>query len=89
MGMEAIYLDVNARKRCCTVRKGVAPCKRCARARSLWITGLRRGQSDNRSGLEMLEAGTGLGAEEAAPAVADWTDEEINVLPCPVIDMSL
>jgi len=83
-GMEAIYLDVNARKRCCTVRK-VLPLQKVCEGRSLWITGLRRGQSDNRSGLEMLEPAPDWGLKKLHPLL-DWTDEEIRAA-LPVIDI--
>ena len=86
----SIYQEVNARKRCCTVRKGVAPCKRCARVEvsvdhrpSAWTKREPGGTGDAGIG------GPDWGLKKLHPLLLDWTDEEVNVLPCRVIDMSL
>ena len=83
-GMDSIYQEVKARKRCCTIRK-VLPLQKVCAGRSLWITGLRSGQSENRAGLEMLELAPDWGLKKLHPLL-DWTDEEVNAA-LPLIDV--
>lgn len=83
-GMDSIYLEVQARKRCCTIRK-VLPLQKICAGRSLWITGLRSGQSENRSGLQMLESAPDWGLKKLHPLL-DWTDEEVRAA-LPLIDI--
>jgi len=47
-GERAMYQSVDLRKACCHIRK-VEPLSRMLKARSAWVTGLRREQSANRS----------------------------------------
>jgi phosphoadenosine phosphosulfate reductase len=73
-GINLFYDSVENRKLCCHVRK-VAPLQRALSGLSAWITGLRRQQSEFRSGLRKVEADTN-GLVKISP-LADWSQEEI------------
>ena len=70
-GMTAIYEDRGARKACCGMRK-LVPLRGFA-GKSWWITGLRNAQSENRSGMEMVEEVPDWGAVKFHPLL-DWSD---------------
>lgn len=53
-GTNGFYESVENRKRCCYVRK-VLPLNRALQGASVWITGIRRGQSQGRQDLPLLE----------------------------------
>ncbi len=53
-GINSFYESVENRKLCCNIRK-VQPLKRALAGASVWITGLRAAQSDNRSNISLLE----------------------------------
>jgi len=53
-GINGFYNSVESRKECCRVRK-VVPLQRAITGASLWITGLRAEQSQNREGMQFLE----------------------------------
>ena len=53
-GFNSFYESVENRKECCFVRK-IAPLKRALAGKSVWITGLRAEQSDNRNAMKVLE----------------------------------
>lgn len=53
-GINSFYESVDNRKACCHVRK-VEPLGRALAGASVWITGLRAGQSDNRKNMPVLE----------------------------------
>lgn len=53
-GVNGFYESVENRKACCHVRK-VEPLGRALAGASVWITGLRAGQSDNRKNMPVLE----------------------------------
>jgi phosphoadenosine phosphosulfate reductase len=79
-GMKAIYQSVEARKQCCSLRK-LAPLKKEMEGRQWWVTGLRRAQSPNRAGLEMVERDDAWGVCKYHPML-DWTDADVDaVLP--------
>ena len=71
-GMSAIYQDRASRKACCGLRK-LAPLKAALAGKSWWITGLRHAQSENRSGMEMIEAAPEWGLTKFHPLL-DWSD---------------
>lgn len=53
-GINGFYDSVESRKRCCFVRK-VVPLKRALEGVSVWVTGLRAEQSQNRETMAFLE----------------------------------
>lgn len=53
-GVNGFYNSVESRKECCRVRK-VIPLQRAIKGASLWITGLRAEQSQNREDMQFLE----------------------------------
>ncbi|MDD4108543.1 MAG: phosphoadenylyl-sulfate reductase [Prolixibacteraceae bacterium] len=53
-GPFSFYESVENRKECCFIRK-VIPLRRALEGMSVWITGLRSAQSDNRSNLKEFE----------------------------------
>lgn len=53
-GINGFYDSVESRKRCCYVRK-VVPLKRALEGVSVWVTGLRAEQSQNRETMAFLE----------------------------------
>lgn len=53
-GINAFYNSVDLRKTCCFIRK-VEPLNRALENATIWITGLRSEQSNNRNGLNEIE----------------------------------
>ncbi|MFL9844979.1 phosphoadenylyl-sulfate reductase [Flavobacterium rhizosphaerae] len=53
-GVNGFYNSIENRKECCRIRK-VVPLQKAIKGASLWITGLRAEQSDNRSDMQFLE----------------------------------
>ena len=53
-GPNSFYESVENRKECCFIRK-VAPLTRALKGNSIWITGLRAEQSENRNDLDLFE----------------------------------
>ncbi|CAM2834580.1 phosphoadenylyl-sulfate reductase [Flavobacterium frigoris] len=53
-GPNSFYESVENRKECCFIRK-VAPLTKALKGNSVWITGLRAEQSENRNDLHLLE----------------------------------
>jgi len=53
-GINLFYDSVDNRKECCHIRK-IEPLTRALKGSRVWITGLRREQSSNRAGVEMVE----------------------------------
>ncbi len=53
-GVNSFYESVDNRKECCHIRK-VKPLNRALQGASVWITGLRAEQSDNRKQMPMIE----------------------------------
>jgi len=53
-GINGFYDHIDRRKECCRIRK-VKPLQKALEGVSLWITGLRAGQSQSRQELEFLE----------------------------------
>jgi phosphoadenosine phosphosulfate reductase len=53
-GVNSFYESVENRKLCCHIRK-VKPLSRALQGASVWITGLRADQSDNRKEMPMIE----------------------------------
>lgn len=53
-GINPFYTSQELRVQCCTIRKMI-PLKRALQGASVWITGLRSGQSENRKDLSFVE----------------------------------
>ncbi|MCP4319169.1 MAG: phosphoadenylyl-sulfate reductase [Hyphomicrobiales bacterium] len=75
-GMNGFYESVEARQACCGVSK-LEPLARALAGADLWITGLRRGQSGNRSNAPYAQWDGGRGLVKANP-LADWDIETIR-----------
>ncbi|MGR6466412.1 phosphoadenylyl-sulfate reductase [Rhizobium sp. PAMB 3182] len=75
-GMNGFYESVEARHACCSVRK-LKPLARALEGASVWITGLRRGQSGNRSDTPFAEYDAERGLIKINP-LADFDIEAIR-----------
>ncbi|GGZ18721.1 phosphoadenosine phosphosulfate reductase [Echinicola pacifica] len=75
IGINGFYDSPENRKRCCFVRK-VEPLKRALEGNSVWITGLRAEQSENRSGMPKLEWDAGNQIMKFNPLL-NWTMEDM------------
>ncbi|HWP34706.1 MAG TPA: phosphoadenylyl-sulfate reductase [Thermodesulfobacteriota bacterium] len=73
-GPNLFYESIEARKRCCHVRK-VEPLGRALAGLDAWVTGLRREQSVTRTATPKLELEPS-GRVKIAP-LADWTREQV------------
>lgn len=69
-GVHGFRTSVEARKACCHVRK-VLPLKRALTGAGVWLTGLRRAQSNGRVDVPFVEADADLGLVKAN-LLADW-----------------
>jgi len=74
-GINLFYDSVEARKRCCHVRK-VEPLRRALAGCDAWITGLRRSQSVTRAALETVEWDEQNGLLKISP-LADWSEDAV------------
>ncbi|MDB5522404.1 MAG: phosphoadenosine phosphosulfate reductase [Rhizobium sp.] len=77
-GLNGFYDSVEARHACCGVRK-VKPLARALAGASVWITGLRRGQSGNRADTPFVEFDAERNLLKVNP-LADWDIDRINRL---------
>ncbi|MDA4847158.1 phosphoadenylyl-sulfate reductase [Hoeflea sp. E7-10] len=75
-GVNGFYESIEARKACCGVRK-LEPLARALEDADLWITGLRRGQSANRSEVAFAEFDADRDLLKANP-LADWDIETVR-----------
>ncbi len=73
-GPNLFYESVGMRQMCCEVRK-VRPLARKLRELEAWATGLRRDQSETRSGLKRVELVDG---RIKINPVVDWTADEVD-----------
>ncbi len=67
-GINGFYESVEKRKACCFVRK-VEPLNRALEGVDIWISGLRREHSDNRSDLPVVEYDAGRDIIKVYPLV--------------------
>ena len=74
-GINAFYNSVTERKTCCEIRK-VEPLKRLLAGRDAWVTGLRRGQSQQRAQVGLRETDANSGLAKFNP-LADWSEEDV------------
>lgn len=74
-GINAFYNSVDARKKCCAIRK-IRPLKRALAGKAGWITGLRREQSPTRTDLGFQEHDADNNMEKFNPLI-EWTEKEV------------
>ncbi len=75
-GLNGFYDSVEARHACCGVRK-LEPLARTLEGADLWITGLRRDQSNTRSKAGFTELDAQRGLLKANP-LYDWSIEDVH-----------
>jgi phosphoadenosine phosphosulfate reductase len=75
-GPFSFYESVENRKECCYIRK-VIPLKRALEGMSVWITGLRSSQSENRSNLSEVEWDEGNKIVKFNPLL-DWSPDQVK-----------
>jgi phosphoadenosine phosphosulfate reductase len=74
-GKDGFYDSVEARKRCCHIRK-VEPLRRALSGKGAWITGMRREQAATRSGLEISAFDADNGLHKFNPLL-DWGADDV------------
>jgi phosphoadenosine phosphosulfate reductase len=75
-GIFGFRSSIDARKRCCDIRK-VRPLNRALAGAGGWITGLRRAQSAGRAAVPFASWDAALGLYKLNP-IADWTDGDLT-----------
>ena len=75
-GPNSFYESVENRKECCFIRK-VAPLTKALKGNTIWITGLRAEQSENRSDLALFEYDTHFDIIKFNPLLK-WTLAEVQ-----------
>lgn len=75
-GPNSFYESVENRKECCFIRK-VAPLTKALKGNSIWITGLRAEQSENRNNLDLFEYDAHFDIIKFNPLLK-WTLEEVQ-----------
>ena len=75
-GPNSFYESVDNRKECCFIRK-VAPLTKALKGNSVWITGLRAEQSENRNDLHLFEYDSKFEIIKFNPLLK-WTLEEVE-----------
>jgi phosphoadenosine phosphosulfate reductase len=74
-GINGFYTSVEARHACCTVRK-VEPLRRALAGATVWITGLRADQSDDRAGISFAAFDQQHRLIKVNP-LFDWTRDQV------------
>jgi len=75
-GPTSFYESVEARLECCRIRK-VEPLRRALQGTAAWITGMRRGQSENRAHLPFAEWDAEHELVKIHPLL-DWDDARLD-----------
>jgi phosphoadenosine phosphosulfate reductase len=75
-GYHSFYESVENRKECCKIRK-IIGLKRAIKGKSVWITGLRAEQSENRSDLKIWEWDEANQIHKFNPLI-HWSLEQVN-----------
>ena len=75
-GPNSFYESVENRKECCFIRK-VAPLTKALKGNSVWITGLRAEQSENRNDLDLFEYDSKFDIIKFNPLLK-WTLKEVE-----------
>ncbi len=74
-GINGFFDSVENRKRCCFVRK-VQPLRRALAGARIWITGIRREQSENRGDLPAVEWDQTHGVAKVHPLI-EWQEKHV------------
>ena len=74
-GVNGFYGSVELRKGCCHIRK-VEPLRRALSGKRAWITGLRRDQSETRSGIAVESFDADNGLMKFSP-LAEWSHQDV------------
>lgn len=74
-GMNGFYHGLEARLRCCHIRK-VEPFRRAIAGYPAWVTGVRREQSSDRAGGNAVEWDAANGLYKVSPLL-DWSEREV------------
>jgi phosphoadenosine phosphosulfate reductase len=75
-GLNGFYDSVEARHACCGIRK-VEPLARALTGAGIWITGIRRGQSQNRGNIPFAEWDGERSLLKVNP-LADWSLDDVK-----------
>ena len=75
-GFNSFYTSVENRKECCFIRK-MEPLARALEGVTIWITGLRAEQSENRANMPIVEWDEARKLIKVNPII-DWTAEKLN-----------
>jgi len=75
-GFNSFYASVENRKECCFIRK-MEPLARALEGVTIWITGLRAEQSENRANMPMVEWDEARNLIKLNPII-DWNTEKLN-----------
>ncbi len=75
-GPNSFYNSFEDRKECCYIRK-IEPLKRALRGKRMWVTGLRAGQSENRSATPLLEWDSNFEILKFNPLI-NWSLEAVE-----------
>lgn len=75
-GANSFYDSIENRKECCEIRK-IEPLKRALKGSKIWITGLRKEQSDNRSSLNFFEYEPGHNIIKLNPLL-NWSLDQVH-----------
>lgn len=75
-GPYSFYDSVENRKQCCFIRK-IEPLKRALKGQEIWVTGLRREQSENRADMKMVEWDSSNQIIKVHP-IFEWTEKEVD-----------
>ena len=75
-GYNSFYSSIDNRKECCFIRK-MEPLARALAGVTIWITGLRAEQSENRAHMPMVEWDEARNLMKVNPII-DWSFEKLN-----------
>jgi phosphoadenosine phosphosulfate reductase len=75
-GPNSFYLSVEDRKTCCRIRK-VEPLTRALKNASIWITGLRADQNENRRDMHFVEWDAAHEVIKVNPLM-DWREQQVQ-----------
>ena len=75
-GPNSFYNSVENRKECCNIRK-IEPLKRALKNQNVWITGLRKSQSENRSDLDFFSYDESFGILKFNPLL-HWSLDDVT-----------
>lgn len=74
-GPNRFYRSVEDRRRCCEIRK-VRPLRRALAGARVWLTAIRRGQTESRADTEAISFDEGHGVYKICPLFL-WSEEDV------------